>query len=140
MTRGRAISTYRELATAIVGSRPELAVICTPTGSHVLLAREALAGGCRLLVGKPLDVLFIRAVELRVAADQAFTDVGLVRSVMSQYRLDPAVVLLEQAIKGECLGTLDQRAAFCGMVAKPAARRCELLEGEHGPGTAVAPS
>jgi UDP-N-acetyl-2-amino-2-deoxyglucuronate dehydrogenase len=105
-TDGRGISTYRDLATAIAGSRPELAVICTPTGSHVHVAREALAGGCHVLVEKPLDVVLTRAVELKVAADQAFTDRGLVTSVVSQHRFDPAVVLLEQAVKGDCLGTL----------------------------------
>jgi UDP-N-acetyl-2-amino-2-deoxyglucuronate dehydrogenase len=93
--------TYGSLAEALAKGGIGLVVICTPSGLHVSLAEEALAAGCHVIIEKPLDVALPRArriAELAAAAE----DRGLVVSVISQHRFDPAsVVVHDAATKGE---------------------------------------
>jgi predicted dehydrogenase len=97
--------TFGSLAEALAAGGIGLVVICTPSGLHVSLAEEALAAGCHVIIEKPLDVALPRArriAELAAAAEGR----GLVVSVISQHRFDPAsVVVHDAATKGE-LGRL----------------------------------
>jgi UDP-N-acetyl-2-amino-2-deoxyglucuronate dehydrogenase len=97
--------TFGSLADALAAGGIGLVVICTPSGLHVSLAEEALAAGCHVVIEKPLDVALPRArriAELASAAEER----GLVVSVISQHRFDPASVVVHDAVtKGE-LGRL----------------------------------
>ncbi len=97
--------TYGSLTDALAAGGIGLVVICTPSGLHVSLAEEALAAGCHVIIEKPLDVALPRArriAELAAAAEER----GLLVTVISQHRFDPAsVVVHDAAIKGE-LGRL----------------------------------
>ncbi|HEY4270029.1 MAG TPA: Gfo/Idh/MocA family oxidoreductase [Galbitalea sp.] len=98
---------YRSLADALApidGSgdatpRPavDLVVICTPSGLHAALAAEALAAGRHVVIEKPLEVTVPAARELAALAAAA-EESGLVASVISQHRYDPASVLVHAAI------------------------------------------
>jgi UDP-N-acetyl-2-amino-2-deoxyglucuronate dehydrogenase len=97
--------TFGSLTDALAAGGIGLVVICTPSGLHVSLAEEALAAGCHVIIEKPLDVALPRArriAELAAAAEER----GLVVSVISQHRFDPASVVVHDAVtKGE-LGRL----------------------------------
>jgi UDP-N-acetyl-2-amino-2-deoxyglucuronate dehydrogenase len=97
--------TFGSLTDALAAGGIGLVVICTPSGLHVSLAEEALAAGCHVIIEKPLDVALPRArriAELAAAAEER----GLVVSVISQHRFDPASVVVHDAIiRGE-LGRL----------------------------------
>lgn len=80
--------------------RPEVVVICTPSGLHVSVAEEAIAAGTHVVVEKPLDTDMGRARQLRALAERAEAD-GLVVSVISQHRFDPSsVVVADAALTG----------------------------------------
>jgi len=78
----------------------DLVVICTPSGTHIDLARQAVAAGTHIVIEKPLDVDVARAAEF---ARQA-RDAGKVLTVISQHRFDPASVAVARAVHGGRLG------------------------------------
>jgi UDP-N-acetyl-2-amino-2-deoxyglucuronate dehydrogenase len=98
-------ATYGSLGDALAAGGVGLVVICAPSGLHVSLAEEALSAGCHVVIEKPLDVSLPRArriAELAAAAEER----GLVVSVISQHRFDPAsIVVHDAATRGE-LGRL----------------------------------
>jgi predicted dehydrogenase len=73
------------LATADV----DLVVVCSPSGLHVQLAETAIAAGLHVVIEKPLDVSVARARRISELAASAEGQ-GLVVSVISQHRFDPA--------------------------------------------------
>ncbi|MFI5061346.1 MAG: Gfo/Idh/MocA family protein [Actinomycetales bacterium] len=87
---------YETLPAALAGTPVDLVVICTPSGLHVQLAEEALAEGKHVVIEKPLDVSMQRARRILELARGAEAQ-GLVVSVISQHRFDPASVLVAQA-------------------------------------------
>jgi len=87
-----------------------LVTVCAPTGLHVALAEEALALGAHVLVEKPLDVSPAVARRLADRAD-ALAAQGLVASVVSQHRFDPASVAVAAAAHGGGLGRLTSAVA-----------------------------
>ncbi|NUU05410.1 Gfo/Idh/MocA family oxidoreductase [Leifsonia sp. C5G2] len=90
--------------------RPEVVVICTPSGLHVSVAEEAIAGGTHVVVEKPLDTDMGRARELRALAQRAEAD-GLVVSVISQHRFDPSSVAVADAARTGRFGRLTSGVA-----------------------------
>jgi UDP-N-acetyl-2-amino-2-deoxyglucuronate dehydrogenase len=98
-------ATFGSLTDALAAGGVGLVVICTPSGLHVSLAEEALAAGCHVLIEKPLDVSLPRARRIAELAEAA-EERGLVVSVISQHRFDPASIVVHgAATKGE-LGRL----------------------------------
>ncbi|MEV0714619.1 Gfo/Idh/MocA family oxidoreductase [Asanoa sp. NPDC050611] len=87
-----------------------LVTICAPTGLHVALAEQALEQGAHVLVEKPLDVSPRAARALADRADE-FARRGLVASVVSQHRFDPASVAVAAAAHGGGLGRLTSAVA-----------------------------
>jgi UDP-N-acetyl-2-amino-2-deoxyglucuronate dehydrogenase len=88
----------------------ELVAICTPTGLHADQAEEALAAGKHIVIEKPLDVSFSRArwvADLAAAAEAR----GVVASVISQHRFDPASVAVAKAIAAGRLGRITSAVA-----------------------------
>jgi UDP-N-acetyl-2-amino-2-deoxyglucuronate dehydrogenase len=97
--------THGSLGDALAAGGIGVVVICAPSGLHVSLAEEALAAGCHVVIEKPLDVALPRArriAELAAAAE----DRGLVVSVISQHRFDPASIVVHDAATGGELGRL----------------------------------
>lgn len=105
---GPAPERLAELAGAVTPGG--LTTVCAPTGLHVALAEEALALGGHVLVEKPLDVSPRVARRLADRAD-ALAAQGLVASVVSQHRFDPASVAVAAAAHGGGLGRLTSAVA-----------------------------
>lgn len=63
------VSGYEKLEDLLADERVELVSICTPTDTHVELAKRALAAGKHVLVEKPVAVSTARVQELVDAAE-----------------------------------------------------------------------
>lgn len=74
---------------ALANAEIDVVVICSPSGLHVELAETAIASGRHVVIEKPLDVSVARARRLSELAAEAASR-GLVVSVISQHRFDPA--------------------------------------------------
>ncbi|MET1007252.1 MAG: Gfo/Idh/MocA family oxidoreductase, partial [Propionibacteriaceae bacterium] len=94
---GAVPQTFGSIGEALATGEVDLVAICTPSGLHVGEAEEVLRHDVHLVIEKPLDV----SVELgtrfaKLAADAA--DKGLLVSVISQHRFDPANAAIREAI------------------------------------------
>jgi predicted dehydrogenase len=101
-------ASLASLTEALATAKPQVVVICTPSGQHVEQALEALAAGAHVVIEKPLDVSVDRARPLLAAARSA---TGQVVSVISQHRFDPATVAIRSAIDAGRLGRLTSAVA-----------------------------
>jgi predicted dehydrogenase len=95
---------HREL---LAVTRPDVVVICTPPGTHLSIALDALAAGCDLLLEKP--PLLSLADHARLAA--ALADVGRSCQVGFQALGSAALDELRDAIADGALGTVTGVAA-----------------------------
>jgi predicted dehydrogenase len=96
---------FSSLADALTAGGVDIVTIGTPSGFHVSQASEALAAGAHVVIEKPLDVSLPRArriAELAAEAEQA----GLLVSVISQHRFDPASVVVHDAVVAGEFGRL----------------------------------
>jgi predicted dehydrogenase len=100
---------FDDLAAALAHSAIDMVVVCTPSGSHVDLAAEALAAGANVVIEKPLDVSMARARRIAELAKDA--DRGLTVSVISQHRFDPASVTVAHAAHSGRFGRLTSAVA-----------------------------
>jgi UDP-N-acetyl-2-amino-2-deoxyglucuronate dehydrogenase len=101
---------YASLSNAIAHGDLDLVVICTPSGTHTDLASEALAAGLHVVIEKPLDASLPAARRLAQLAADA-TDRGLVVSVISQHRFDPASVVVAEAVAAGAFGRITSAVA-----------------------------
>ncbi|MCU1505248.1 MAG: bplA [Microbacteriaceae bacterium] len=101
---------FASLADALAAASVDLVVICTPSGQHIQLAQEAIAAGRHVLIEKPLDVTVPRAKQIAAIAAQAEAE-GLVVSVVSQHRFDPASVVVAEAIASDGFGRVTSAVA-----------------------------
>jgi predicted dehydrogenase len=76
--------------------------ICTPPGTHALIAREAAAAGKAVLCEKPLALNYAEAAE----ALAAVTAAGVHHAVGFNYRRLPAVALMQRMIAEGAIGEL----------------------------------
>lgn len=101
---------YASLADALAEQNIDIVVIGTPSGTHVALAEEAVRAGTHVIIEKPLDVSMRSARHLaKVAADARAR--GLVVSVISQHRFDPANSAVARAIADGRFGRLTSATA-----------------------------
>ncbi|MFC6020748.1 Gfo/Idh/MocA family protein [Plantactinospora solaniradicis] len=101
---------YESLTDALAKQEIGLVVICTPSGTHAGLTEEALGAGKHVVIEKPLDVSLPRARQLtRLAADAQSR--GIVCSVISQHRFDPASIAVSEAIAAGRLGRITSAVA-----------------------------
>ena len=107
---GDAPAIFGQLSDALAAGHIDLVVICTPSGLHVSQASEAVAAGANVLIEKPVDVSLPRAREIAKLAEAAAAK-GLVVSVMSQHRFDPASVVIHDAIVAGDFGRLTSGVA-----------------------------
>ena len=77
-----------------------------PSGMHVQLAEAALAAGKHVVIEKPLDTTIARARQIAALAAAA-RERGLVVSVISQHRFDPAPAAVARAAHDGGFGTRD---------------------------------
>ena len=101
---------FASLGEALAATSIQLVVICTPSGLHVALAEEALAGGAHVVIEKPLDVSLTRARRIAELAEEAEKR-GRVVSVISQHRFDPASLVVAAAAHGGGFGRLTSAVA-----------------------------
>ncbi|WP_158861710.1 Gfo/Idh/MocA family protein [Leifsonia sp. AG29] len=101
---------FGSLAAALAGSDFEVVVICTPSGLHVALAEEALTAGKHVVIEKPLDVSMPRAREILTLSQRAEQQ-GLLVSVISQHRFDPASKVVADAAHSGGFGRLTSGVA-----------------------------
>lgn len=88
--------TYPSLDEALAAGGVDLVVVCLPSGLHVAAAEAALGAGCHVVIEKPLDVSLPRARRIAELARDA-AERGLVVTVISQHRFDPASVVVQRA-------------------------------------------
>ena len=91
-----------DLAMAITREQADLVVNLTPPALHRTVAETALAGGCDVIVEKPLAAELSDAVALVLAARSA----GRTVAVMQNRRYHPAVRLMRDAVAAGRIGTL----------------------------------
>jgi len=103
-------ATFRTLAEALAGSAVDLVIIATPSGLHIEQALEVLEAGKHVVIEKPLDVNLDRANEILAAAADAEAK-GLVASVISQHRFDPASRAVDEARRAGRFGRLTSAIA-----------------------------
>ncbi|WP_426624770.1 Gfo/Idh/MocA family protein [Leifsonia sp. McL0607] len=96
---------FATLAAALAGAEFDVVVVCTPSGLHVVVAEEALAARKHVVIEKPLDVSLPRAREILALSRRAEQD-GLVVSVISQHRFDPASRVVAEAAHSGGFGRL----------------------------------
>jgi UDP-N-acetyl-2-amino-2-deoxyglucuronate dehydrogenase len=101
---------FGTLTEALAAGGVDLVAVCTPTGMHADAAEEALAAGAHVLVEKPVDVSLPRARRLAELADEAATR-GVLSTVVSQHRFDPASVAVAEAVAGGRLGRITSAVA-----------------------------
>jgi predicted dehydrogenase len=101
---GFPVPRYPSLSEAVLDG-VDLVAICTPSGLHADDAEVALAAGKHVLVEKPLDASLPRAKRFASLAAQAERR-GIVVSVVSQHRFDPASVAVAEAVAQSRLGRL----------------------------------
>ncbi|MFI6094769.1 Gfo/Idh/MocA family protein [Lentzea sp. NPDC051213] len=97
------LETYPTLPDALRAREIDLVVICTPSGTHLDLARQAVAAGKHVVIEKPLDVDVARAAEFAGLAAQA-AGAGQMITVISQHRFDPASAAVARAVHGGRFG------------------------------------
>jgi predicted dehydrogenase len=98
------------IAEALEQTNIDLVVICSPSGMHVDLAEAALAAGKHVVIEKPLDTTMPRARRIAELA-RAAASRGLVVSVISQHRFDPASAVVAAAAHDGDFGTLTSGVA-----------------------------
>lgn len=92
------------------GPAIDLVAVCTPTGLHADVAEEALAADRHVLIEKPVDVSLARARRLAALAAQAEAR-GVLSTVVSQHRFDPASEAVARAVREGRLGRLTSAVA-----------------------------
>jgi UDP-N-acetyl-2-amino-2-deoxyglucuronate dehydrogenase len=90
---------YASLAEALPSV--DLVAVCTPSGLHADAVEQALAAGKHVVVEKPLEVSLPKARRLAALA----AETGVVASVISQHRFDPASMAVAEALAAGDLGT-----------------------------------
>jgi UDP-N-acetyl-2-amino-2-deoxyglucuronate dehydrogenase len=103
-------ATFATLSEALTGAPVDLVIIATPSGLHIQQALEVLAAGKHVVIEKPLDVDLNRAGEILAAAESAEAK-GIVASVISQHRFDPASRAVDLARREGRFGTLTSAIA-----------------------------
>jgi UDP-N-acetyl-2-amino-2-deoxyglucuronate dehydrogenase len=94
---------YPTLAAALDDGGFDLVAICTPSGLHAEDTELAIRAGRHVVIEKPLDASLVAGRRLAALAAGAR---GLVTSVISQHRFDPAAVAVADAIAAGRFGRL----------------------------------
>jgi predicted dehydrogenase len=107
---GELPAQFETLEAALAAGGVDLVVICTPTGLHADAAEAALAAGTHVLVEKPLDASLPKARRLAATAADAARR-GVLSTVVSQHRFDPASGAVARAVADGRLGRVTSAVA-----------------------------
>ena len=121
--------TAATLEDALAATGIDVVAICAPSGLHVDLAAAALAAGKHVVIEKPLDTTMPRARHIAGLARDA-RGRGLVTSVISQHRFDPASVVVAAAVRAGRFG-----AVTSGLASVPWYRSQAYYDGGDWRGT-----
>jgi predicted dehydrogenase len=102
--------TATTIEEALAGTDVDLVAICSPSGMHVDLATAALAAGKHVVIEKPLDTTMARGRQIAALARDAEAR-GLVVSVISQHRFDPASLVVAGAARSGAFGAISSGLA-----------------------------
>ena len=94
-----AFTTLRDLKK---GTDADVVCICTPSGTHAAIGREAIRAGMEVFVEKPIDIKVSKALGLLKAARRARARLA----VSSQKRWAKASVQVRQWVKSDKLGKI----------------------------------
>ena len=103
-------ATFRTLTEAFTGADVDVVILATPSGLHIQQALEVLDAGKHVVIEKPLDVSMDRSSDILAAAKAAEAK-GLVASVISQHRFDPASIVVDEARRKGRFGRLTSAIA-----------------------------
>lgn len=109
-TTGRRPITASSLENALAATEIDVVAICTPSGLHIGPASTALAAGKHVVIEKPLNAHLPRARRFAEVAAQA-RERGLLVTVISQHRFDPASAVVAKAAHEGRFGTLTSGVA-----------------------------
>jgi predicted dehydrogenase len=98
-------ANHPTLAAALDDDGFDLVAVCTPSGLHAEATELAVKAGKHVVIEKPLEVALPPARRLAAVAADAQAR-GLVVSVMSQHRFDPASVAVADAIAAGRFGRI----------------------------------
>jgi predicted dehydrogenase len=93
---------YASLTEALAHEDVDVVTVATPTGLHGTVAIEALDAGKHVVIEKPAEVTVEKIDQIIEAQRRA----GMLVSVISQHRFDPATEVLLEAIEKGRLGRL----------------------------------
>lgn len=101
-----AVPFFSSLSEALAGlpSRPQIAALTTPSGTHYELAQEALLAGCHVLIEKPMTLDLAEGRRLLALSREK----GLKIAVGHIYRFFPLVDLLQKEIADGLFGEVLQ--------------------------------
>lgn len=93
---------YNSFEIMLKEEKPNLVLILTPSGHHYQHTKIAFQHGCNVLCEKPITMLPKQAEELEAIAHKK----GLMYGTAFQNRLNPAIVVLERALKQNRFGKI----------------------------------
>ena len=93
---------YGNTAQMLAETRPDLAIVMTPSGYHYDHAKQALEAGCHVLAEKPVTIIPGQAGELATLARAR----GLLYGGVFQNRYNPALRKLREAVDKGRFGTI----------------------------------
>ena len=100
------VTTFTDLDVAL-GTKPDIAIICTPSNQHATMALKAAAAGCHLYVEKPLS----HSLDGLARLDRIVESQRLVVAVGCQWRFHPCVERVRALVQNGSLGAV-RRAEF----------------------------
>jgi len=100
---GMSLKAYKSLTEVLGDAHVDVVSICTPTGSHLEIAKAALASGKHVVIEKPIDVDISAARDFVSLAQGAKpTTVHIV----SQHRFDPSSQIVRDLLDRGAFGTI----------------------------------
>lgn len=101
---GRSVGApaFEEIDNLFKTTKPDLAVVLTPSGLHYAHSLRALESGSHVLVEKPAAMIPNQIIEVQRRADE----LGLMYAVAFQNRLNPSIVALASAVRANRFGKI----------------------------------
>ncbi len=99
---------FGSLADALAADVVDVVAICTPSGTHVDLASDAVAASKHVIIEKPLDVSLAKA---RAFEELAAQHLEVTIAVISQHRHDYSSLAVDRALKAGRLGRVTSAVA-----------------------------
>ncbi|MDO5661526.1 MAG: Gfo/Idh/MocA family oxidoreductase [Brachybacterium sp.] len=96
------LPAFTNLEQAVRETSADTVVVCTPTGTHMEVALDAMRAGCHVLIEKPADIS-VERTDILIEEEKRR---GVVVGVVSQHRFDPASEQVQRLLDAGEFGTL----------------------------------